>query len=139
MASVGRGVLQTYELRIAIQYNKMVGQPAKQHKSTNNTTQHIYTTTYKNYPGFTLVVTVYFQRITFHSSILKCKPNYLFTTSNMPLEDLVCANADATTGISWLWLARILISLLTGERLLLWHSVVSSAYLARPLLSCKKD
>ena len=31
----------------------MVGQPAQQHKSTNNTTQHIYTTTYKNYPGFT--------------------------------------------------------------------------------------
>ena len=119
----------------------MVGQPAQQHKSTNNTTQHIYTTTYKNYPGFTvdshlfskivpnffttkylntlqtlqkstkhnafstiktaiLVVTVHFQRITFHSSILKCKPNDLFTTSNKPTDDLVCANADATTGIS---------------------------------------
>ena len=42
---------KNHELRVAIQYNKMVGQPAQQHKSTNNTSQHIYTKTYKTIPG----------------------------------------------------------------------------------------
>ena len=39
-----------------------------------------------------VVVTVHFQRITFHSSILKCKPNDLLTTSNKPSDDLLCVN-----------------------------------------------
>ena len=36
-----------------------------------------------------LVVTLHFQRITLHSSILKCKPNDLLTTSNKPSDDLM--------------------------------------------------
>ena len=40
-----------------------------------------------------LVVTVHFQRITFPSSVLKCKPNHLLTASNKPSDDMVCANA----------------------------------------------
>ena len=57
--------------------------------NTKSTKQNAFSTN----KTIILVVTVHFQRITFHSSILKCKPNDLFTTSNKPSDDLVCANA----------------------------------------------
>ena len=85
------------------------------------------------------MATVHFQRIAFHSSILKYKRNDLFTTSNKQSDDLVCANTDATIRISWIGLVRIPISWLTGERLLLWHSVFHLRTIQAHLFSCKKD
>ena len=65
----------------------MVGQLAQQHKSTNNTTQDIYTTTYKIYPGFTadsqLLSEIVAQN--FYLKVFKyiCKNDKMISTNTM--------------------------------------------------------